>query len=618
MWGHDFRPDYLFIRRALAALGDPSVLGMTATATPATARGDRRRARPRARGRADERRPPEPPLRRRGGERQRGSPARPRRPARAARGRAARSSTPARATRASASRARSAATDCAWSTTTPASTPTSGRASRTISSPAGSRASSRRRRSAWGSTRRRPVRLPRSTIPTRSRATCRWSVARGRGRRTERDAAAREPVRRDRGAPVRGRPTFPSPTICARSTGRFATAAASSNRNGWRPHSAGDHDPRVLVGMLEQAGIVRRGYDAGRAMRIELLESAPAPGRSRSTICSRVMRARQRRAWSGSSLCREHRIAVTPRSPSTSARRFTAPCGACDVCDPPDELPATAARRAAPGDVAGTIVSRRRGARRGRIGRRSLVAMLRGSVAAPRRRARSLSYGDPRGRASDAEVKRWVKALEDTGALLEVGDEGRLQGAPGGARRRPTVTRSTERPDPTDESVVERLRSWRLERSRADEVPAYVVLHDATLRELAAAQPSSMRELAAVKGFGPGEARALRRRCSRNPHTAVTRHADTIPRLRLRRSTEGTASAGAGFASCASSRCSPCWCCSRGRRSHSVWFAPSRARSRHSIQQRQQRRTGRRRHLRLERPLSECSRCSAATRAGCC
>ena len=38
MWGHDFRPDYLFIRRALAELGDPSVLGMTATATPSAAR----------------------------------------------------------------------------------------------------------------------------------------------------------------------------------------------------------------------------------------------------------------------------------------------------------------------------------------------------------------------------------------------------------------------------------------------------------------------------------------------------------------------------------------------------------------------------------------------------
>ena len=32
MWGHDFRPDYLFIRRALAALGEPAQLGLTATA----------------------------------------------------------------------------------------------------------------------------------------------------------------------------------------------------------------------------------------------------------------------------------------------------------------------------------------------------------------------------------------------------------------------------------------------------------------------------------------------------------------------------------------------------------------------------------------------------------
>jgi len=38
MWGHDFRPDYLFIRRALAELGDPTILGLTATATPETAR----------------------------------------------------------------------------------------------------------------------------------------------------------------------------------------------------------------------------------------------------------------------------------------------------------------------------------------------------------------------------------------------------------------------------------------------------------------------------------------------------------------------------------------------------------------------------------------------------
>ncbi len=38
MWGHDFRPDYLFIRRGLEELGGPTMLGMTATATPEIAR----------------------------------------------------------------------------------------------------------------------------------------------------------------------------------------------------------------------------------------------------------------------------------------------------------------------------------------------------------------------------------------------------------------------------------------------------------------------------------------------------------------------------------------------------------------------------------------------------
>jgi ATP-dependent DNA helicase RecQ len=35
MWGHDFRPDYLFLSTAFASLGDPPVLAVTATATPA-------------------------------------------------------------------------------------------------------------------------------------------------------------------------------------------------------------------------------------------------------------------------------------------------------------------------------------------------------------------------------------------------------------------------------------------------------------------------------------------------------------------------------------------------------------------------------------------------------
>jgi ATP-dependent DNA helicase RecQ len=58
---------------------------------------------------------------------------------------------------------------------------------------------------------------------------------------------------------------------------------------------------------------------------------------------------------------------------------------------------------------------------------------------------------------------------------------------------------------PADESLVERLRHWRRTRSQADGVPAYVVLHDATLRELASNRPTTIGELAAVKGLGPAK-----------------------------------------------------------------------------------------------------------------
>ena len=51
--------------------------------------------------------------------------------------------------------------------------------------------------------------------------------------------------------------------------------------------------------------------------------------------------------------------------------------------------------------------------------------------------------------------------------------------------------------------LVAELRAWRSARAREDGVPAYVVLHDATLDELAARRPRSTGELAAVQGLGP-------------------------------------------------------------------------------------------------------------------
>jgi ATP-dependent DNA helicase RecQ len=49
------------------------------------------------------------------------------------------------------------------------------------------------------------------------------------------------------------------------------------------------------------------------------------------------------------------------------------------------------------------------------------------------------------------------------------------------------------------------LRAWRLERARADGVPAYVVFHDRTLAEIELAAPVSIGELAAISGVGPAK-----------------------------------------------------------------------------------------------------------------
>jgi DNA helicase-2/ATP-dependent DNA helicase PcrA len=47
------------------------------------------------------------------------------------------------------------------------------------------------------------------------------------------------------------------------------------------------------------------------------------------------------------------------------------------------------------------------------------------------------------------------------------------------------------------------LKSWRLERARADAVPAYVVFNNTTLAEIAERQPRTLGELALISGVGP-------------------------------------------------------------------------------------------------------------------
>ncbi|MCX5384971.1 DNA helicase RecQ [Streptomyces sp. NBC_00083] len=50
--------------------------------------------------------------------------------------------------------------------------------------------------------------------------------------------------------------------------------------------------------------------------------------------------------------------------------------------------------------------------------------------------------------------------------------------------------------------VFEALRAWRAAQAKEGGVPAYVIFHDATLREIATVRPGSLEELATVSGVG--------------------------------------------------------------------------------------------------------------------
>jgi len=65
------------------------------------------------------------------------------------------------------------------------------------------------------------------------------------------------------------------------------------------------------------------------------------------------------------------------------------------------------------------------------------------------------------------------------------------------------VAARRERVPLEDTPEVRALRKWRLERAKADGVPAYVVFHDSTLAAIAAQRPASRHELAEMPGIGP-------------------------------------------------------------------------------------------------------------------
>ena len=68
----------------------------------------------------------------------------------------------------------------------------------------------------------------------------------------------------------------------------------------------------------------------------------------------------------------------------------------------------------------------------------------------------------------------------------------------GGERR----SESTLHVEAGDRPLFDALRGWRAQLAREQNVPAYVIFHDRTLRDIAQLRPASLGELARVGGIG--------------------------------------------------------------------------------------------------------------------
>ncbi|MFI0829623.1 DNA helicase RecQ [Streptomyces roseolus] len=201
------------------------------------------------------------------------------------------------------------------------------------------------------------------------------------------------------------------------------------------------------------------------------------------------------------------------------------PCGNCDTCLTPAE--------SWDGTVAAqkllSTVWRLARERRQKFGAGQIIDILQG-----KKTAKVLQFDHDTltvfGIGADLGTPEWrsvIRQLLAQGLLAVEGDYGTLVlteasgDVLGGRRQVPMRKEAAKAPAPRKESggksgksrvpvdlpaaavpVFEALRAWRAATAREQGVPAYVVFHDATLREIATLLPKSVAELGTVGGVG--------------------------------------------------------------------------------------------------------------------
>lgn len=196
-------------------------------------------------------------------------------------------------------------------------------------------------------------------------------------------------------------------------------------------------------------------------------------------------------------------------------------CGNCDTClQPPESWDGTIAAQ----KLLSTVYRLDR-ERHQRFGTGHCVDILLGRATdkVQQHRHDSLTVFGIGTELSEAEWRGVVRQLLAEGLLAVEGDYGTLALTDTSAevlgrrrtvmlRREPARTARPAKPRgaatmvaelaPAAAEVFERLRAWRAATAREQGVPAYVIFHDATLRQIASDAPSALADLSRVSGVG--------------------------------------------------------------------------------------------------------------------
>lgn len=110
-------------------------------------------------------------------------------------------------------------------------------------------------------------------------------------------------------------------------------------------------------------------------------------------------------------------------------------------------------------------------------------------------------YGTLRLTESSAAVLRGERTVPLRQETRAPGRSARAAGA-GAGRRAPGAATAAAELDDNAAERFEKLRAWRAAAAKEQGVPAYVVFHDATLREIATTRPADLDALSTISGVG--------------------------------------------------------------------------------------------------------------------